>query len=155
MDTWTFWLAVAIYMIAGAVILKCFRKMKMRVAFGCFSVLFITLAMYIPAVIGSGAWELLSRPLIVLPEGGSVHTVLLALSPYFTVASIAIAVFSLILGIATVILSVMMVHRVARFLRRAARKPLSPRQKKERRSWLVSFPGKTKHIYIELCRLLD
>ena len=155
MDTWTFWLAVAIYMIAGAVILKCFRKMKMRVAFGCFSVLFITLAMYIPAVIGSGAWELLSRPLIVLPEGGSVHTVLLRLSPYFTVASIAIAVLSLILGIATVILSVMMVHRVARFLRRAAHKPLAPRQKKTRWSRVVFFPGKTKRIYIELCRLLD
>ena len=155
MGTWNFWLAAAIYIIAGTVILKCFRKMKMRVAFGFFSVLFITLAMYIPAVIGSGAWELFSRPLIALPEAETVHTFLLALSPYFTVASIVIAVFSLMFGIATVILSVMMVHRVVRFLRKTACKPLSPRQKKKRRSRVVFLPGKTKRIYIELCRLLD
>ena len=155
MENWTFWLVVGLYLAAGGVIIKCLRKMKMWVAFTTFSVLYITIAMYIPALLGSGICEILSRPLIELLPEESIYSFLLARAPYFTVTTIVITVLSLILGIATVILSVMMVHRVARFLRRAAPKPLAPRQKKKRRSRVVFFPGKTKRIYIELCRLLD
>ena len=159
MCNWTFWLLAALYLSAGAVVLKFFRKMRMRVALGLFSVLYVLIALYIPMVLGSEFLVELIRPFyadLFMPEKFSnyMRSPLLSLMPYFSVTSIVTVAIAVIVGIAALLLAVKAVRYVVRRIRVRHKKKLFVYRKKPVFR-LREVRAKPKRIYLSFCRLLN
>ena len=159
MNNWTFMLLAALYICAGAVVLKCLRKMRMRVALGLFSVLYVLIALYIPMVLGSEFLVEVMKPFysdLLMAEDFSyfMRSPLLSLIPYFSVTSIVTVVIALIVGIAALLLAVKAVRYVVRRIRvRHAKKLFVHRKQLVFR--LREVLAKPKRIYLSFCRLLN
>lgn len=159
MDCSTLWIYAIVYLIAGGVILKCFRKLNMRIASVCFCALFAVGLIYIPIAYGSEFIVALFRPLFADYYDPDFYqyfmqSPLLAFIPYFSVTSICTFVFALILGAATVILAVKAVGYVVRYIRGVRSREYHSRSQTRVRPCTLPVQ-KPKRIWIQFCRLLN